>query len=123
MGAQIILSPSSWTVEHGITEPDDPYRDKWLKPFKILASYYDIIVASTTSVGYIVGGPYEGKKMVGRSMVVNKNGIMAQGVFNEFAGDLVVAEIELPVRKEKGVEIGAMLKRRGYHFDEYLEHE
>ncbi|MCB0384518.1 MAG: carbon-nitrogen hydrolase family protein, partial [Bdellovibrionales bacterium] len=27
MGAQVILSPSSWTVDHGITEEDDPYRD------------------------------------------------------------------------------------------------
>ena len=120
MGAQIIISPSSWTVEHGVTEIDDPYRDKWLKPFKILASYYDIVVASTTSVGYIVGGPYEGKKMVGCSMVVDKNGVVAQGVFNEFAGDLVVVDIEIPQPKMKGTEIGDMLKSRGYKFDEYL---
>ena len=120
MGAQIIISPSSWTVEHGVTEIDDPYRDKWLKPFKILASYYDIVVASTTSVGYIVGGPYEGKKMVGCSMVVDKNGVVAQGAFNEFAGDLVVVEIEIPQQKIKGTEIGDMLKSRGYKFDEYL---
>ncbi len=119
MGAQIVISPSSWTVEHGVTEIDDPYRDKWLKPFKILASYHNIIVASTTSVGYIVGGPYEGKKMVGCSMVVDKSGIIAQGVFNEFAGDLIVAELEIPEPKIKGTEIGDMLKRRGYKFDEY----
>ena len=119
MGAQIIISPSSWTVDHGITEIDDPYRDKWFKPFKILASYHDIIVASTTSVGYIVGGPYEGKKMVGCSMVVDKNGIVAQGVFNEFAGDLVVVEMKIPQPKVKGTEIGDMLKRKGYKFDEY----
>lgn len=121
MGAQIIISPSSWTVDYAITETDDPYKDKWLKPFKILASYYNLIVASTTSVGYIVGGPYEGKKMVGCSLVVDKTGVVAQGKFNEFAGDLKVVELELPERKEKGTEIGDMLKNRGYKFDDYLQ--
>lgn len=120
MGAQIILSPSSWTVDYSITEGTDPYQDKWLKPFKILASYYDIIVASTTSVGYIVGGPYEGKKMIGCSLVVDKNGVIAQGKFNEFAGDLKIVDIQLPERKLKGTQIGEMLKKRGWKPDDYL---
>lgn len=123
MGAQLIISPSSWTVDYGVTELDDPYKDKWLKPFKILASYYNLIVASTTSVGYIVGGPYEGKKMVGCSMVVDKSGIIKQGVFNEFAGDLVITDLTLPERKEKGTEIGAMLQRRGLKPEDNLRDE
>lgn len=118
MGAQLILSPSSWTVDYHITENDDPYRDKWFKPFHILASYYDLIVASTTSVGYIVGGPYEGKKMVGCSLVVDKNGVISSGKFNEFAGDLILLDLQLPQRKEKGTQIGKMLKDKGYRFDE-----
>ena len=121
MGAQLILSPSSWTVDYHITETDDPYRDKWFKPFHLLASYYGLIVASTTSVGYIVGGPYEGKKMVGCSLVVDKNGIIAEGKFNEFAGDLVIVDIELPERKEKGTQIGKMLRDKGYGLDDYLK--
>lgn len=120
MGAEIIISPSSWTVDYSITEGQDPYRDKWLKPFKILASYYDLIVASTTSVGYIVGGPYEGKKMVGCSLVVDKNGVVAQGVFNEFAGDLVMVDVPISKRRKKGTEIGFDLKERGFKTDEYL---
>lgn len=120
MGAQIILSPSSWTVDYSITEGTDPYRDKWLKPFSILATYHDIIVASTTSVGYIVGGPYEGKKMVGCSLVVDKNGIIAQGKFNEFAGDLKIVDIHLPERTVKGTQIGKNLSSRGWKIDEYL---
>jgi len=118
MGAQIILAPSSWTVEHSITEAEDPYSDKWIKPLSILAKTHDIILASATSVGYIVGGPYEGKKMVGCSLCVGKQGIIAQGIFNEFAGDLVVAEFEIPERKLKGTEIGASLKSKGFNFEE-----
>jgi len=116
MGAQLILSPSSWTVDYSITEEDDPYEDKWVKPLSDLARLYGIAVVSTTSVGYIVGGPYEGKKKVGCSLAVNKDGIIAQGQFNEFAGELIVAEIEIPERSEKGTQIGERLKKEGYQF-------
>ena len=117
MGAQLILAPSSWTVDFSITEAEDPYRDKWINPLSTLASLYDLVMASATSVGYIVGGPYEGKKMVGCSLCIGKNGIIAQGMMNEFAGELVVAEFEMPQRKEKGTEIGAMLKQKGFKFE------
>jgi predicted amidohydrolase len=117
MGAQIILSPSSWTVDYHVTEIDEPYHEKWFKPFHLLASMHDIIVASATSVGYIVGGPYEGKKKVGKSLVVDKNGIVVEGMFNEFAGELKIAELQLPKKNFKGVQIGASLRGKGYKFD------
>jgi len=117
MGAQLILSPSSWTVDYSITEEDDPYHDKWVKPLSTLAELYNIVVASTTSVGYIVGGPYEGKKKVGCSLVINLSGIIAQGQFNEFAGELIVSEFEIPERTEKGTQIGDMLRKKRYSFN------
>src|SRR4030042_1240629 len=40
MGAQIILSPSSWTIDHSQTETKDPYGEKRFKPFFTLASLY-----------------------------------------------------------------------------------
>jgi predicted amidohydrolase len=117
MGAQIILSPSSWTVDYHITEIDEPYHEKWLRPFHLLASMHDIIVASATSVGYIVGGPYEGKMKVGKSLVVDKSGILLEGMFNEFAGELKTITLQLPERKFKGTQIGKNLKEKGYRFD------
>ncbi len=117
MGAQLILAPSSWTVDFSITEAENPYRDKWVKPLSVLASLYNLVIASATSVGYIVGGPYEGKKMVGCSLCVGKQGIIAQGMMNEFAGELVIADFDLPQREEKGTEIGVMLQQKGYKFD------
>lgn len=110
MGAQIILSPSSWTVDYSITEEQDPYNDKWIKPLSEIAELYNIIFCSTTSVGYIVGGPYEGKKMVGCSLAVNKNGVIAQGLMNEFAGDIVMFETEVPENEEKGTQISERYK-------------
>ncbi|WP_211223323.1 carbon-nitrogen hydrolase family protein [Hymenobacter norwichensis] len=117
MGAEFILSPSSWTVDYSITEEHDPYREKWVKPYSILARLYNVAVVGTTSVGYIVGGPYEGKKSIGCSLAVDASGIRAQGKFNEFAGDLVVVDIPRPNRVEKGTQIGEMLVRKGFKFD------
>jgi hypothetical protein len=61
-----------------------------------------------------VGGPYEGKKKVGCSLAVNKNGVIAKGTYNEIAGELVIADVEIPVRNEKGAAIGEMLQKKGY---------
>ena len=114
MGAQIILSPSSWTVDHSITEEMDPYQDKWMKPLSTIAKIYEIPVVAVTSVGQIHGGPYEGKKMVGCSLALNEDGIITQGEFNEFASDLKVVDINIPKSKRKGTEFGKMIKNRGY---------
>ena len=114
MGAQIIISPSSWTVDYSINEKEDPYGEKWIKPYTILAKLYDIVIVSATSVGYIVGGVYEGKKSVGCSLAIDKNGVIARGIYNELAGDLVVADISIPTRIEKGTAIGEMIRKKGY---------
>jgi predicted amidohydrolase len=115
MGSQVILSPSSWTVDYSITEGRDPYGEKWFKPFFTLASMHDLVIISATSVGYIVGGPYSGKKMVGCSMAVGREGTIAKGAHNELAGELVVTFVDVPERKEKGTAIGEMMKKGGYY--------
>ena len=116
MGAQIILSPSSWTVDYSIVEGDILYGKKWLKPYQTLAVAHDLIVVSATAVGVIVGGVYEGKKMVGCSLAVNKDGIVAEGKYNEFTGQLVITDITIPQPRALGTAIGESLKIRGlYH--------
>ena len=117
MGAQLILSPSSWTSDYAITESSDPYGDKWVQPYSNLAKLYNLVVVGTTSVGMIIGGPYEGKKMIGCSLMVNKDGILARGKFNEYAGELIVGECIIPQRDEQGTNIGKMLLANGYQFD------
>ena len=44
-----------------------------------------------------MGGPYEGKKMVGCSLAVGSEGVLARGNYNEFAGELVVAAFNVPL--------------------------
>ena len=117
MNAQIILSPSSWTVDHYITEEMDPYKEKWIKPLSAISKIYEIPFVSTTSVGYIVGGPYEGKKMIGCSLAVDKYGNFIQGEFNEFASDLKVVELELGNNNWKGTQYGSMVTKKGFKFE------
>jgi predicted amidohydrolase len=101
MGAELILSPSSWTVDYYIAEDKDPYKKKWVEPYSILAAH-NLVIAGTTCVGYIVGGPYEGKKSIGCSLVVGPKGVIASGHFNEFCGELIVADIDIPKRHAEG---------------------
>lgn len=115
MGAQIILSPSSWTVDYSVVEGADPYGEKWFGPYHTLASLYNLVVVSATAVGVIVGGVYEGKKMVGCSMAVGPEGVIAQGDYNEFAGQLVAVDIPVIPRAETGTAIGEMLTAKNFY--------
>lgn len=114
MGAQLILSPSSWTVDHSVTEQDDPYKLKWANQLLKLSDVFNITFVSTTSVGYIVGGPYEGKKMVGCSIATDKGKLIAQGEFNEFASDIKYIEVELVGSNLKGTLIGPKIYNEGF---------
>ncbi|MBL4716538.1 MAG: carbon-nitrogen hydrolase family protein [Bacteroidia bacterium] len=114
MGAQIIFSPSSWTVDYSITDSEDLYGDKWIKPYSVLAKLYDLVIVSATSVGYIVGGVYEGKKSVGCSLAVNKDGVIARGANNEVAGELIIVDIEIPNREIKGTTLSKSVRDKGY---------
>jgi len=116
MGAQIVLSPSSWTVDFSVIEGDDPYHEKWVAPYRELARLYGVAVIGTTSVGYIVGGPYEGKKSVGCSLAVTHTGEVIQGHFNEFAGELIDLEIDIPEITHRGTQIGTKLRKLGFKF-------
>lgn len=114
MEAQLVLSPSSWTVDYSVTEDHEEYRDKWLVPYQTLAGLYDMAFVSVTAVGVIVGGPYEGKKMVGCSLVVDKSGVLFRGKYNEFAGAISVVDVAVPAKHAAGTLIGDMLKRKKY---------
>ena len=121
MGADLVLSPSSWTVDYSVTEKDEPYFDKWIRPLYHIAKTYDTIVVSSTGVGYIVGGPYEGKKMVGCSLAVGPEGVLAKGQFNEFAGQIIVVETEVKPRVRKGTQFGDHAREQGVDFESFVK--
>lgn len=100
MGANLLLSPSSWTIENSYDSTNNPYLDKWLNPLKSLAKKYEMTIIATTSVGYIVGGPFENRKMIGCSLIVDESGLLKMGDLNEIATNLIVQDIELKNKNE-----------------------
>ncbi len=119
MGAQLILSPSSWTVDYSVNEDVNPYEDKWIKPYKFISNLYEIAIVGVTSVGYIVGGPYEGKKSVGCSLVAQNGKLIGTSRFNEFCGELNTVNLKLPDKKYKGTQFGKMLLSKNYQFEDF----
>ena len=115
MGAHCILSPSSWTVDHFVTEHDDIYKKKWKESFSLLAKTFHIPIVSATGVGYIVGGPYEGKKMMGGSLIALPDGSFHSAIYNEFSKNIFYFNVPVPKKvKYKGTQIGQRLKNIGY---------
>jgi predicted amidohydrolase len=114
MGAQIILSPCSWTVDYKIDGTKNLYGKKWIKPLTYIANMFNLLIVSATSVGYIVGGPYEGKKMMGGSLALNNKGVLVEGSYNEIAGEIITFEAKIEDNREKGVTLMEKIKKRGF---------
>ena len=114
MGANCILSPCSWTTDHYLTEKDNSYQNKWKEPFSKIARAFNIPVIGASSVGYIVGGPYEGKKMPGGSLVAFPDGSFIEAIFNEFSGSSLYVHLDLFKKAPyKGIQIGRHLNKIG----------
>ena len=92
MQADIILSPSSWTIESENIE-NSPYEYNGRDNGKNYLSYKNIFI-SVTSVGYIVGGPFEGRKMVGCSLAF-QNGKNNHNAQNEISTEMKILSLEI----------------------------
>lgn len=84
MGADVILSPSSWAVSADHNNEDDPYGDLWRKAYKPVAKDFRVWIASCSNVGWMTGGPWKGAKAIGCSMVIAPGG---EEVLNAPYGD------------------------------------
>lgn len=115
MGAEIILSPSSWTVDYS-DNSKDPYGIKWKAPINFISKKYSMIFATVTSVGYIVGGPFEGRKMVGCSFISQNGNVIVQGIRNEVAGENILSEVEIHKNNLLGTDLSE--KVESLHLDQ-----
>src|SRR5919202_452198 len=94
MGAQVILSPSAWAVDSDHDNVREPYGRLWRDSYAELARLYDLTVIGVSNVGRITGGPWAGRKVIGRSLAVGPGGaILARGPYGERAEALVVVEV------------------------------
>ncbi len=74
MGADVILSPSSWAVKADHDNLELPYGGTWEKAYKPITKDFSVWIASCSNVGWITGGPWKGWKGIGCSMVIGPGG-------------------------------------------------
>jgi predicted amidohydrolase len=74
MGADVILSPSSWAVQADHDNLRDPYGGMWKEAYKPVARDFRVWIASCSNVGWMTGGPWKGWKGIGCSMVIGPGG-------------------------------------------------
>jgi predicted amidohydrolase len=113
MGAQLIVSPSSWAV------PADrvgaPYGDLWRDAYGRLASLYDVTVIGVSNVGPITAGPWQGRACIGSSLAVGPGGrVSAVGPHGIDAAALLKVFVQPAPPIARGADMGAQLRERGY---------
>jgi predicted amidohydrolase len=115
MGAQMILSPCAWAVDADHDHVIDPYGKLWRDAYSELARLYDISVIGVSNVGWITGGPWQGRKCIGCSLAMGPGGtILAEGPYGDRAKALVCVEVQPRPPIGRGTNIAKNLKGRGY---------
>ncbi len=115
MGAQVILSPTSWAVSPDHDNTKTPYGDDWTVPYGELSRLYDISIAGVSNVGPVTCGSRTGWSSIGNSMAYGPGGqLLATLPFGEDAQ--CTAVIDLPVRPSSvhGTLTPEHLRQRGY---------
>ena len=103
MGADVILSPSSWAVVADHDNLKDPYGGMWKDAYKPVAADFRVWIASCSNVGWITGGPWEGWKGIGCSMVIGPGGTdVLHAPYGESADTILYVEITPEARPGQG---------------------
>jgi predicted amidohydrolase len=113
MGAQMLLSPCAWAVDADHDNSRDPYGQLWLDSYVPLARLYDLTVIGVSNVGWIRGGPWQGRKCIGCSLAVGPGGhVIARGPYGEAAEDLIVVEVAPQATIARGTAFAEALRAR-----------
>lgn len=117
MGARVILSPSSWAMPAEHDQAREPYHSfgTWIKGYTELARLYDAYVIGVSDVGWITGGPWQGRKCIGCSLAVGPGGtVLAEGPYGPDAEALLTIEISPRSAPGQGGALLENLQARGY---------
>ena len=115
MGARMLLSPCAWAMPADHDNQAQPYGATWTQSYTALARLYDIYVVGVSNVGWLVGGPWDGRKCIGCSLAVAPGGeIITRLGYGPDAEELAVIEIAPRPAPARGTAIAGMLRERGY---------
>jgi predicted amidohydrolase len=91
LGAEIILSPTSWAVPPDFDDLTTPYGAQWIDAYRSISAAFKIPVAGVSNIGKIEGGPWDQWPVIGRSLAIDRDGrILALAKYNN--EDLLLVE-------------------------------
>lgn len=103
MGADVILSPSSWAVPPDHDNTKDPYGSLWENAYIPVAKDFAVWIASSSNVGKMTAGPWKNWNGIGCSMVVNPKGqVVLKGPYGAAADTILYVDITPVPRPAQG---------------------
>ncbi len=105
MGADIILSPSSWAVPADHDNAKEPYGSLWENAYMPVAKDFSIWIASSSNVGKMTAGPWKDWNGIGCSLVIDPQGKIAlKGPYGAGADTIIYVDINPVPRPAQGTD-------------------
>ncbi len=113
MGADIILSPTSWALPADLKQDKKLATDIWYNHYSPVAKKYSVYIAGCSNVGVLTDGPWKGFSAIGNSMVIGPGGnIVAGGQFGEDAETIIYSRIKIHNRPVRGTDWMKLFEKR-----------
>jgi predicted amidohydrolase len=103
MGADIILSPSSWAVPPGFNNDSTPYGEPWISAYREVSSLFNLWIIGVSNVGKITAGPWKDWNCIGNSLAYGPGSIqIIQAPHGLNADTIIYLDIHLQDRPARG---------------------
>ncbi len=103
MGADVILSPSSWAVPPEHDPEKTPYGAEWRKAYGRVAKEFSLPIFGVSNVGAVSAGPWQGWNCIGCSLAVDAEGSpQVQGSYGVEAEEILYTQVDLLPRPARG---------------------
>ncbi len=103
MGADVILSPSSWAVPPDHDNKNEPYGKTWRDAYMPVAKEFSVWIASASNVGPVTEGPWKNWKCIGCSLIISPGGKEElMGPYGEHAEKIMFYNINPLPRPARG---------------------
>lgn len=103
LGAEVILSPSSWAVPADHDNRTAPYGRLWLDNYCPVARDFRLWIAGVSNVGPLTAGPWQGRHCIGCSLLVDPTGApVRRGPYGVDAECVLYADVQPVPRPARG---------------------
>lgn len=107
MGADVILSPCAWVRPAGHDNEKDPYGGVWRGCYVPVAKEFSTAIFGASCVGWISGGPWDGRKCIGCSLAIGPDGEeILQGPYGPDAECILYVDVKPVARPGRGTDWG-----------------